>query len=172
MASFRSFAAFGAELDKLQREFDRVERARITRLMGERAQAIAEQAASRDLGGDPKFSGWAPRLDTELVTKSDGSTLIGPTRSSAGPWTVAESGRNQGNARGFFGPGVNVRTGLTSRTKTGAVRKVRVRKGRRWNGYTTGKGTASDATARMERELPLIAEAGVRRVLVKHFDVT
>lgn len=146
--------------------------AKITRQMGLAAQVIASHAASADLGGDPKFSGWAPKLDTQLKTTAFGATVLTPTRSSAGPWTVAEFGRNQGNARGFSGPGINIRTGKTSRTKTGGLRTVRSRRASRWNGVTQPKHTATDAIVRMDAELPRIAEVGVRRVLQKHFDVT
>jgi len=98
--------------------------------------------------------------------------MLTPTARSAGPWTVAEQGRNQGNAGGFFGPGINATTGLTARTKSGKVRKVRARALRRWNGTTRGRDTASDAVALMEREMPKLAEQGVKRVIRKRFDVS
>jgi hypothetical protein len=168
MPTFRSFEAFGRELQQLERDLATDEKARITKDMGERAQRIAHDAASADLGGDPKFSGWAPTLDTQLFHRG-GVTTLAPTKTSAGPWTVAEIGRNKGNAGGFAGPGVG-RSGTTSRTKSGAIRKVRTFKKKRWNGYTAGKGSASQAFAIMERELPKIAERGVARVIRKHFD--
>lgn len=171
MPTFKSFGAFGAELDQVVATMEREARARITRPMGERAQKIAEAAASADLGGDPKFSGWKPVLETQLKDGRDGSTILMPTRSSAGPWTVAERGRNHGNAGGFSGPGIG-KSGFTSRTKSGGLRKVRAFKAKRWNGYTDPKRTASEAVTRMERELPKIAEDGVRRILQRHFDVT
>ena len=170
MPTFRSFEAFNAELQKLERDLDRETRGRIAKDMAEKAQSIAERAASNDLGGDAKFSGWAPTLDTQVKQTKDGAILM-PTRTSAGPWTVAEFGRNQGGTSSFLGPGINRSTGLTSRTKSGGLRKVRAFKSKRWNGRTQGKGTASDATAIMERELPKIAEREVRKVTLKHFDV-
>jgi hypothetical protein len=170
--TFRSFADFGAAVASLGRELETSERAKITRDMAEKAQDIARRAASADLGGDPKFSGWAPPLDTRIRRLTSGDHLMTPTGRSAGPWTVAEQGRNQGGSSGFAGPGINRTTGLTARTKSGALRKVRGARSRRWNGYTQGKNTASDAVARMERELPPVAERGVRRAIRKRFDVT
>jgi len=138
--------------------------------MAKAAQKIATRAASADLGGDPKFSGWAPTLDTQIKGIRNGAILM-PTRSSAGPWTVAEFGRNQGGSSGFQGPGINRKSGQTSRTKSGGLRKVRSFKAKRWNGYTRGKSTASTAEAIMERELPKIAEKAALKVTRKHFDV-
>jgi hypothetical protein len=150
---------------------DRHAKARITKEMAEAAQKIATKAASGDLGGDPKFSGWRPELDTQIKSLSNGAAILMPTRVSAGPWTVAERGRNQGNAGGFAGPGINTRTGRTSRRKDGSVRKVRSRQSRRWNGTTTGKDTASKAVAAMQRALPKLAEDGVRKTILKRFDL-
>jgi hypothetical protein len=170
MATFKSFADFGAALERMDRDLHR-ERKQIALQMARKAQTIAESAASADLGGDPKFSGWRPRLDTQIKSVGDGA-LVSPTRSSAGPWTVAEKGRNQGNASGFAGPGINTRTGVTSRRSDGSVRRVRARRARRWNGHTEGKRTASTAIAKINRELPDIGDAEIVRVLKSHFDVS
>lgn len=170
--TFKTFGAFGNALEAAARDLNSEQKRRITREMAERAQQIATAAASADLGGDPKFSGWAPRLDTQIKTLRDGASLLIPTRSSAGPWTVAQRGRNQGNAGGFQGPGVNRRSGLTARTRSGGLRRVRTATARsKWNGYTRGKNTAAEAVAQMEKELPKIAEAGVIKAIQKHVDV-
>jgi hypothetical protein len=169
MPTWPSLSAFHADLTKA---LDIAELSKITYAIALKAQQIAEAAASADLGGDPKFSGWAPLLDTQIKRPSDGSAVLMPTRTSAGPWTVAEFGRNKGNASGFQGPGVNSRTGATARTKSGAVRKVRARQAKRWNGYTDPKHTASEAVARMEHELPTIAQEKFIADLLRHFDVT
>lgn len=171
MPSFGSFEAYGRAVDRMGRDLEREARGVIAMDMAKAGQKIARRAAANDLGGDPKFSGWAPRLATVVKSTRDGAVLH-PTRSSAGPWTVAEFGRNQGGASGFHGPGINRRTGVTSRTKAGNLRKVRSVKARRWNGYTQGKGTASDANAVMDQELPKIAEKAGRKVMQRHLDVT
>lgn len=175
MPTWSSLEAFGRDLDKLARELEREEARRITRQMAERAQEIAKQAASADLGGDDAFSGWRRNnpinLDTQIRTVDGGrGHLLTPTRSSAGPWTVAERGRNVGETGKFLGPGMNHNTGITSRTKTGNIRR-RGFKAKRWNGVTRGKDTASDALERMDRELPRMAEREVRRVMIRRFDV-
>lgn len=173
MPTFRSLADFGDELARLGADLTTREKYEITDGMGRRAQKLAEQAASADLGGDPMMSGWkVAELKTRTRRLADGATMLTPTARSAGPWTVAEQGRNQGNAGGFAGPGINTTTGLTARTKSGKVRKVRARALRRWNGTTRGKDTASDAVALMEREMPKLAEQGVKRVIRKRFDVS
>lgn len=177
MPTFKSLADFNRELSALGKAMDAAEKRKITKDQAEKAQKIADRAAARDLGGDMAFSGW-PRgnpigLDETQIKKTRGDGhILTPTRSSAGPWTVADKGRNQGNASGFAGPGINRRTGRTSRTKSGALRKVRTTNARQWNGRTAGKGTAADAVAEMESALPKIADDGFRRVLRKHFDVT
>jgi hypothetical protein len=175
MPEWKSFTDFGRELVGLEGDLTKDEVHKITRLMGKEAQKIAAKSASSELGGDRAFSGWRRGspipMDTQLRTARDG-TLITPTKRSAGPWTVAEIGRNQGNASGFSGPGVNRSTGLTARTKSGAVRKVRARQARRWNGTTRPKHTASEAVRDMERSLPKIADKAVLVVTRKRFTVT
>lgn len=172
MPTFKSFGEFGAELDKVVATMEREARQRITRPMGERAKKIADEEIAKDLGSDHKFTHWAPVAETQLKDGSNGSTILIPTRSGAGVITVANQGRHQGNASGVMGPGINHRTGITSRTKSGGLRKVRAFKSKRWNGTTKGMHTADRAVARMEKELPKIAEDGVRTILQRHFDVT
>lgn len=177
MAEFRSLGAYSSQLTKLASALSEKEANRIAKVMGEKAQAIAHAAAVGDLGGDimhtGKGRGWQIPLVTQLrTTREAGIVLLTPTRHSAGPWTVAEQGRNQGNASGFAGPGVNRRTGETSRTSKGNLRKVRAVQAKRWNGTTTGKGTATSAQAAMGRELPKVAEAEYRKVLARFFDVS
>ena len=170
MPTFRSFAEFGQALERMEKDVN--DKTRLVAVaMAEKAQQIATAQASGDLGGDPKFSGWAPSLDLHVKSIRTGAILL-PTRSGAGPWRVAEQGRHMGNAGGFSGPGINRRTGKTSRTKSGAVRSVRASKGKRWNGSTRGFNTAGKAVARMDRELPPIAERGVKAIIQRHFDVS
>jgi hypothetical protein len=176
MPSFKSFAEFGAELGRMAKDLTVDEKSDITKAMGRDARKLADAESSRDLGGDRAFSGWRRghpiTLVTQLLDGRQGASILAPTKRSAGPWTVANDGRNQGNASGFSGPGINRDTGLTARTKSGRVRKVRARKARRWNGYTTGKNTADRAIKQMERKLPKVADREVRKVMRKRFDVT
>ena len=176
MPNFASMDAFSRELGKMNAEIERQKRKAITGPMAKEAQKIAAGLLPADLGGNDSFSGWTSRspisLDTAVTFTSSGAAIVHPTKVTAGPWTVLESGRNKGNAAGFSGPGVNRRTGATSRTKSGGIRKQRGRKSKRWNGYTSGKGTASRAVAEMDKKMPKVAEDGVRKVMVRHFDVT
>ncbi len=158
MPTFNSFGDFAKELDALGRDLSTREKFTITDAMGRKAQQLATQAASADLGGDPKFSGWAPQLTTKNKRLSDGSNLLSPTRSSAGPWTVAQYGRNQAFGPKFVGPRL---------TKTGRVSRARTK---RYNGQTLPKYTADDARELMEREMPKIAERGLRKAIRKRFD--
>jgi hypothetical protein len=172
MPTFTSFAEYGRSVDHLATSMRVAEKAKITRRMAEKAQTIFEREVARDLGGDQQFSGWAPTLETVIKITKDGTAILHPTKTGAGPITVAEFGRHRsGGVGGFQGPGVNTRTGLTSRTKAGGVRKTRARKARRWNGYTKPKHTATRAIAQMDHQLPPIAEDGVTNVLRRHFDV-
>jgi hypothetical protein len=176
MPTWTSIEAFRRDFDRMMDDLTGPDKRKITRAQGEEGQKIAARAAARDLGGDRAFSGWVRgnpiRLETQLRNARDFNTLITPTRGSAGPWTVAEFGRNQGNASGFSGPGINTRTGITSRTKSGAVRRVRARRARRWNGTTRPKDTATDALKVMEKELPKVADKAVRLIVRKRFDAT
>lgn len=144
-----------------------------TRKMAEEAEKVAMAEARRDLGGDAAFSGWRRGkpipLDLQIKQVGQGALLM-PTRSSAGPWTVAQRGRNNTNASGFSGPGVNRKTGLTSRTKSGALRKVRTNKRKRWNGNTRGKNTAARAVGKFDPMAEKIADKAMRTATRKHFD--
>ncbi len=146
---------------------------RINREVGAEAKRIAAAAASADLGGDTKHSGWGIPLDTKYraLRSPDQGVVISPTKTSAGPWTVAQQGRNRG-AGGFAGPGANRRTGRTSagvKAGTSAVRaNSRGGKQKRWNGYTDGKGTASSASGEFARRLPGLVEKGIFLLTKRH----
>ena len=153
-----TFAEFNARrLDPFIDEIERDRLRTIDKAVGRFAQATAAAEASADLGGDPKFSGWAPKLDTKVRELSPGQVLFTPTRSSAGPWTVAEFGRNSAAGPRMVGPRL---------TKTGRVSKARQK---RWNGTTQGKGTASRVTAAIDAEVPKIVDAEVGKAVRKFF---
>lgn len=151
-------AEIGLRLVALSRSHQDPELARMMAKLGQAARLDAKRAASADLGGDPAFSGWrrgAPiQLDTVTRYMGNGAQYVGPARKAAGLWTVAERGRNaDGGVGAFQGPGVNRRTGMTMRTRTGRIRNSRA-KGRRYNGQTAGKNTATDAREITARETP------------------
>ena len=161
-----TFASFNRRVERLQKELTDDA---LMHDVGKMAKAEATKAASADLGGDPKFSGWAPILATRYDIIGPGRLLFKPTPKSAGPWTVAESGRNQGNASGFAGPSINRSTGLTSRTQSGAVRRSRGARARKWNGRTQGKNTATDALAAIEPKVPKLVQGHLGRAIRKTF---
>lgn len=175
-----TLASYAAEVDKLNRDLEKKAVAEITLKQAQTAKGIALSEARSDLGGDSRFSGWRGRDLADMKIKklrgrSEGHILV-PTRKSAGPWKVAEQGRNMGGAAGrggvgiYHGPGLNRKSGETSYTKTGRVRRTTFKK-KRWNGYTAGKNTASDARRKMESDLPKIAEKMAVKVTQRHFDV-
>lgn len=164
------FQQFARKAAKLESDLKRENMRAMLTEIGENAQKIAIREASADLGGDPKFSGWAPPLDTKFRLL-DGAVSFSPTKSSAGPWTVATIGRNKGNAGGFAGPAMTRSGGAVGRRKSGGVRSTRARAGKRWNGYTQGKGTADRVVADIERTTTPIVNKGVVRIVRKHFDV-
>lgn len=169
MPTFSSFGAFERELANLERDIDLIEKKRMTKAQAGRAQEIATQAFSAKLGGDPKFSGWAPTLDTQTKSLSSGGALLTPTKTGAGPITVAFEGRNQGTASGVFGPGV-MRSGRTSkRIKAGGT--VKAFKAKRWNGYTRSKVDPDALRDAIEKAAQSIAEDHARKATQRHFDV-
>lgn len=162
-----TFASLNLKIAKLSKEMSNDA---LMHTIGKMAKAEARKAASADLGGDPKFSGWRPELTTRYDIIGDGKLSFYPgTKRAAGPWTVAERGRNQGNASGFSGPGVNRKTGITSFTKAGNVRKTRAFKSKRWNGVTQGKNTATDAVNAIESKVPKLVDQHVGRAIRRTF---
>ena len=159
----------------MAKELAGAKKRKVTRPMAEKAQAIFDRQVAADLT-QSDFSAWrrgAPiKLEVQITPLRSNAMLLAPTRVTAGPITVLESGRNQGNAVGFAGPGINVRTGITSRNNAGGIRKQRNRKAKRWNGTTEGKGTSSKAVAAIDAAMPAVAEDGIRQVMVRHFDVS
>ncbi len=155
-----SLPEFQQRVDSFLSELERRRLTAIATKVGVEAKKIATAAASADLGGDPAFSGWRPATNW-LATRFDhirpGAISFHPTRRSAGPWTVAEFGRNQGEGPRMVGPRL---------TKTGKVSKA---KQRRYNGRTEGKQTASDALARIEPMVPKVAEVEVGKTIRQFF---
>lgn len=169
--ALKSVAELSGRLDKVAQSLSTADMKKRLTVVGVAAKADAAKAARADLGGDGAFSGWKPLmpLQAKFQFHQDGKGItVSREPRSAGPWRVAEQGRNQGNASGFSGPGLNTKTGVTSRTKSGALR-TRARKGRRWNGTTQGKNTWSDAAAVMAKEAPKTLDKLNRKAVVDAF---
>jgi hypothetical protein len=162
----RKLRAFGQEF-----QGDRLRR--IMRDVGMESKGDVDKAVRSDLG-DLSMSGWRRGRPIQITGRFDlgrraGDVEISPQKRARGPMRVLEQGRNKGSGFGFAGPGINTRTGVTSFTASGRVRQQRSRRGRRWNGYTAGKGTWSDAVKIMERQTPPRVAKAVRRALVQTF---
>ena len=155
-----SLGSFGRKVDGFIGEPEAEKLRAMATKVGVKAKQIATDAASADLGGDPAFSGWRPATNW-LATRFDhlepGVISFHPTKRSAGPWTVAEFGRNRAAGPRMVGPRL---------TKTGKVSKARQR---RYNGQTEGKGTASDALAKIEPMVPEVVDAEVTKAIRKFF---
>lgn len=142
--------------------------------VGDRLAPLVRRAVIADLG-KAKMSGWPDKGEADafavVLRTSNGTTRQGGVvgggvmiirdRRSAGIVRVLDRGRNMGQAtrRGVVGglaqgPGINTATGITARTSTGGVRKVRAAKGKRWNGYTTAEHTWTDALKLMRAAAP------------------
>jgi len=152
-----TFASFAKRVDTMINGLSGAQLKSVMTEVGVEAKKAAEGAASADLGGDPKFSGWAPTLDTRFDHVGEGRISFHPTKRGAGPWTVAEHGRNSTAGPRMTGPRL---------TRTGRVSNARQK---RWNGRTQGKSTASDALAVIEAETPKMIEAAVKKALRKSF---
>lgn len=150
-----TFASIGAKVERLKKDMTDDS---LSNAMGVKAKKLADQAASSDLGGDAKFSGWAPKLDTRYDIVGRGRISFKPTRRSAGPWTVAQWGRNSAE-----GPSL----ADSSLTPTGRVSR---RKKKRYNGKTKGKDTADDALVLIDRAMPKVVDAELGRVIRRIFD--
>ena len=153
MAGGESFAKFGQRVERLDAELSGAALTKLMTSIGVEAKGIATREASSDLGGDPKFSGWKPLLDTRFDHVGEGKILFKPTPRSAGPWTVAEFGRNKAAGPRMVGPRL---------TKTGKVSKARQK---RYNGQTVGKGTATDVTAKVDDHVDQAARRFVAKAV-------
>lgn len=150
----QSFADLNRKLDAFGRELSgSAARKRLQKVARDSLPAV-NAAVPADIG-DQSMSGWRRNneIPVKAVVAKEGPVAITPDGRSAGQWRVLEEGRNKGNAFGLSGPGISA-DGTTRRNKNGSVRKVRARKGRRWNGTTDGKETWSDAADAVKREFP------------------
>lgn len=162
------FAGLARKLDRLTDDLTGKGSRRILSAAGKQLAPLVNKAVADDIG-DLSMSGWRrgnPRPIKGRYTISDSGLALTPT--APGHMRVLEQGRNQGNAGGFAGPGIGA-GGLTARAKSGAVRKVRARRGRRWNGSTQGKGTWSDASAQIATEAPRVLNEEKVAAMARYF---
>ena len=172
-------AALGRRLDKLTVEIagdaQLIRTADAVGMMAKgKTSALSGGAA---LGGDLAFSGWRDKAG-ELMPlqvafkrhKKAGAITIHRAPRSAGPWRVAQEGRNQGNASGIAGPGViqtGPNAGTTRRRKDGKVAKVRRRKAVRWNGTTDGHDSWSQFEKAVEADWLQVVEKETRAAVAR-----
>lgn len=154
-----TFATFAARVERFERS---VSDDALAHRVGRMAKQQARKAAEADLGADAAFSGWRRSRPVELRTRYD---ILGPgkigfkpgNRGAAGPWTVAEFGRNAAAGPRMVGPRL---------TKTGKVSRARQK---RYNGRTDGKQTASDALEAIDKELPGLVNREVNKAVRQFF---
>ena len=136
---------------------------RIAKIGAEQGDKDFMDVVHRSLGADAAFTeGWGENpIQTRIVVgPTPGQARVEPKPQQLGVARVADIGRNHG-ASGFHGPGINRKTGVTSRTKKGNLRKVRAAKARRWNGVTEGYGITEKANRLSERSVPKVIERAV-----------
>lgn len=142
--------------------------------VGVKLRPYAWRGASRDVGAKRHFSGWRRNkgivFDVDWKAHKTGVGLtVHRSRVSAGPWRVAEIGRNLGETGLFLGPAINHRTGVTSRNRrTGNLIRRRY-KPKRWNGYTKGKQTFSHAADLMADKAPQLIKNAETAAIGKAF---
>lgn len=136
-------AGLAYKLEKLSADL-RDTRKVLTRV-GMEGKGIANAAVRGDLG-DMAMSNWRRGRPIQITSRfelSDSAVEILPAKRATGPMRVLQDGRRAGLSKG------------------------RKRKGR--VGATAGRGTWSDATSKMEAELPKVVHDHVRTVLRKTF---
>lgn len=115
---------------------------------GAKGKTIANEAVRSDLG-DMSMSNWRRGRPIQISTRydlvGDHSVEFKPNGRAAGPMRVLQDGRRAGVSRG---------------TRRRSPRPVSA---------SSGKGTWSDATQQMEKELPAVVHDEVVKVLGKMF---
>ena len=140
------------DLDGLNRKLDQLadsltnDTKKLLTRVGMEGKSNTTSAVKGDLG-DTSMSNWRRgkpiQVGVRFDIRSDSSVEFAPTPRSSGPMRVLESGRQAGMSKG-------------------KRRKGRV-------GSTAGRGTWTDATKKMEQELPKIVHEHTRATLRKLF---
>lgn len=162
MATSPDLTAFAVKVEKALKEMDDPG---LFKAVGEAGKKLAGRAVQNDLG-DMSMSGWQRGKPFDITSAYEfpvaRTVEIAPARRNRGPMRVLEDGRQAYNA------GDRRKSGTRTRKKDG-VTVDKYRRVKRNVGATKGKGTWSDATELMERELPKVAHEHVVKVLRKHF---
>lgn len=165
-----SFADLQRKLLAIERDLEGSASRSTMGRVGRALRPEIDRAVSGTLG-DLSMSGWRRSGPIDIVGShrvlDDATVLIEPVKRAKGPMAVLERGRNQGNASGFSGPGINVRTGITSRLKSGAVRGQRARAARQWNGTTAPKRTMTNASQAIKDKAPALIADEVHKALAR-----
>lgn len=162
-------ASLGRKVTAIQNSMDGATSAAMMRRVGKDLEPLIGQAVASDIG-DHSMSGFRRGAPIAITGTSrvlnQHAVKVEPVKEAKGAMATMERGRNIGNSGGFAGPGISS-DGTTRRNKNGALRKVRARKARRWNGYTDPKYTMSDAAELMSRKAPGLVVVELRGELGK-----
>lgn len=139
-------AGLNRKLESLSKDLTGPGLRRALTKVGMEGKSLTSAAVQGDLG-DLSMSNWRRGRPIQIGVRfnvlSDSAVEFTPTPRSSGPMRVLEQGRQAGASKG------------------------RKRKGR--VGATAGRGTWTDATKKMEQELPKVIHDHVRTVLRKQF---
>lgn len=172
MPSFNSFGGAADHFARYRKEWEGSSLNAKAKVVGEMATTMAVDVARQDLGADAAFtggkgrgSGWRPAtnwLQTKAFVRKEGVATVQPTGRSAGPWTVAERGRNA------YAVGDKRSRGMGKRRKDG-TRKERFSTVKGTVGATRGFGTATKAQVVFQRDIPKVIERIVNMTNTDYF---
>lgn len=139
-------AGLARKLDKLADDLGGPGMRKALTRVGMEGKGITNRAVQADLG-DMSMSNWRRGRPIQIASRFDmrsaSAVEIRPNPRAAGPMRVLQDGRRAGPSKG--------------RKRGGQV------------GATRGRGTWTDATDRMEKELPKVVHDHVTTVLRKNF---
>lgn len=163
MSTDLGFGAFAVRINHLTDLMSGEGLRKITLAVAAQTKGDGEEAARADqalnVSGTPgMFRGWPVKLETGYTLEADpGQFTIGPKGRSAGPWRVADSGRNP----------VVVGPNLPTFNKSGKAKRQKHAK--RYNGRTDGFGTWSKVEELVDKKVPGRVQTQVDVALIKTF---
>jgi hypothetical protein len=157
--------ALERKLEGLADKLDSEVRKKALRSVGDAGKNLADSAVRADLG-DMSMSNWQRGKPFDITSRydlqGDSAVEISPARRAKGPMRVLESGRQSYAAGDKRSRGMGkVRKDGTRREKLSTVKRNVA--------ATKGMSTWSDATQKMETELPKVVHEAVQDVLRKFF---